>query len=175
MLKKVWSDPVWSKVIAAVIIGTGAGVGTYLFAWPQILSFVKRGYAYSYATTSVKNWILGGLIILSFSFVITLGAMTFLKFARGSRGYTVDSFFGLRWRWQYKGESQPYKLTTFCPHCDFQVFPQDPSASRPSERLFFICENCGEWLAEMTEPLDALESKVTRSIQQKLRTDTWRR
>jgi hypothetical protein len=35
MLKKVWNDPVWSKVIAGIILACGAGFGTY-FLWPNI-------------------------------------------------------------------------------------------------------------------------------------------
>ena len=35
MLKEIWNDPVWSKVIAGIILACGAGFGTY-FLWPTI-------------------------------------------------------------------------------------------------------------------------------------------
>jgi hypothetical protein len=37
MLKKIWHDPVWSKVIAVGIIAIFTAVGSYLLGWFPII------------------------------------------------------------------------------------------------------------------------------------------
>lgn len=38
MLKKIWHDPVWSKVIAGVILGIGTAAAVYFLDWwPRII------------------------------------------------------------------------------------------------------------------------------------------
>lgn len=37
LMKELWHDPVWSKVIAWIILAVGAAVGTYFFKWWPII------------------------------------------------------------------------------------------------------------------------------------------
>jgi hypothetical protein len=89
------------------------------------------------------------------------------------RSYTVDMFFGLRWRWRYLEEGQPYEVHTFCPYCDFQVYPTNASAFRSVDRIAFHCDSCGQNLAAFDEPWEFVENKVKRFIQQKIRNGSW--
>ena len=71
MLNKLWNDPVWSKVIAGIILTSGAALGTYFFNWwPAIGHFLSEAYSFALSSTSVPNWILGviGLLALSIGF-----------------------------------------------------------------------------------------------------------
>ena len=88
------------------------------------------------------------------------------------QAYTEDNFFGLRWRWNY-GNGQLSTLTTYCPHCDYQVFPANASAYRAIDRIQFHCDSCSAQLGEFEESWDALENKARRFVQQKLRNGTW--
>jgi len=46
MLKQYWNDPVWSKVIAGIILAVGALIGTYFLDWwPAIGRFAAGVYA----------------------------------------------------------------------------------------------------------------------------------
>ena len=48
MLKKLWRDPVWSKVIAGAILAIIGSCATYF--WPTVKSFLK-------SSTAVPNWL----------------------------------------------------------------------------------------------------------------------
>lgn len=59
MLKKIWHDPVWSKVIAAILVATLSAVATLLWK-SSVGAFLLR-------TSPIPNWVLGllGLIVAS--------------------------------------------------------------------------------------------------------------
>lgn len=75
MLKKLWHDPVGSKVIAGVIllIIGGAGIGTYLLnGWPVIVQYAKDAYNFALSPTSLPNWIIGVLGLFAASTIIII-------------------------------------------------------------------------------------------------------
>lgn len=180
MLKKLWNDPVWSKVIAGVILATSATVATYFLDWwPAIGKFGAQSYPFTLASSSIPNWLLFLLGLLGLPTVILLGAVVWQKVfppqstAPSWRSYTTDLFFGLRWRWRYFDDGQIYDAHTFCPYCDFQVYAQDVSSYRVIDHIAFHCDSCGRRLAEFQESFTSLENKTKRFIQQKIRSGTW--
>lgn len=182
MLKKLWHDPVWSKVIAGLILAAGAGTtGYFLHWWRAIGATVGPCYTLLLAATSVPNWILFLFGLLSLPTVILLGVIIWLKIFPSKpaspswQTYTTDLFFGLRWRWKYLRDGQIYDATTFCPHCDFQVYAQNVSAYRIVDHIAFQCESCGSQLGDFQESFASLEDKVKRFIQQKIRNGTSRK
>jgi hypothetical protein len=56
MLKKLWNDPVWSKVIAGVILSViMAGLASFLNWWPTIGRFIKKVWEYIFSNTTIPN------------------------------------------------------------------------------------------------------------------------
>jgi len=169
ILKKLWNDSVWSKVIAGAILTVLAIIGTRLLNWwPTIGRFIKSIWGFILSTTAVPNWLLGILSLLSLSVIFIIFAIVWEQFHPSQtqeldwHTYTSDIFFGLRWRWRYSIYSGIYNLCSFCPNCDYQIYHYD---SR--------CDSCGKILDQSYESQDALEDKVERLIQQKLRNGTW--
>jgi hypothetical protein len=183
MVKKLWNDPVWSKVIAGVILTVVATIGAYFLDWwPSIGSFIWNCYKSIFFTTTTPNWLLGILCILSLPTIVIALALLWEKVhpkkqndSHSWRSYTTDNYFGLRWRWKYYQDGGIYDVYTFCPHCDFQVFPYDASGYRIIDRIGYQCDSCGRDLGQVDESRDSLENKVIRLIQQKLRTGLWPR
>jgi hypothetical protein len=180
-LRKTWQDPVWSKVIAAIILAIGAAVGTYfLHWWPVIGSLFSSTYNYALSSASIPYWLLAILCLLSLISIVIIclilwQAVLPTKSATVSwRSYTTDTYFNIRWRWKYFDDGSIYETNTFCPHCDFQVFPIDVSNYRFIDHIAFGCDSCGRHLGEFNESIDSLQSKTRRLIQQKIRNDTWR-
>jgi len=180
LLKRVWTDPVWSKVIAGVILAVGAAVGTYLLDWwPSIGNGLKKGYEFAGLSTAVRNWLLGVLILLALPAVLLAGVAIWMRVFPSQDGgsdwrfYTSDTFFGLRWRWRYLSDGGIHDVCTFCPRCDYQVYAANVSPYQVVDRIGFRCDSCGGQLAEFDESVRSLEDKVTRFIQQKLRNGTW--
>ena len=180
MLKKLWNDPVWSKVIAGAILAVGTLLGTYFLDWwPTIGRFAKDAYNFALSPTSLLNWIIGVLGLLAAPTIIGLLAIIWQKIFPSSssatdwRNYTTDKFFGLRWRWRYFGDGKIYDVHTFCPHCDFQIYAEDASAYRAVDRITFRCDSCSQRLGEFDEPFASLENKVKRFVQQKIRNGSW--
>lgn len=172
MLKRIWKDPVWASVIAASIVG----IWSYLAGWwPEFVDAGKAAWVFLGATSSVSNWIVALLVLLSLP-TLVVGVMLAGQLIRPTpaskpdwHGYTEDNFFGLRWRWSYSSIGQIQQITTFCPHCDYQVFWQDASSYAAVERIAFHCDSCHSSLGEFTESFRSLESKTGRFIQQKIR------
>ena len=179
MLKAAWKDPVWSAVIAAAVIAVISALGTYFLGfWPSIASGITIAWTWLFASTGVVNWLLLLLSLVSTSALVIVGLVVWDSSASSKvtgphwTSYTEDRFFGLRWRWRYAG-SRIVDLNTFCPSCDFQVFPHNASAYSVVDRIGFSCDSCGKNLGEFDESLSHLESKAERFVQQKLRNGTW--
>lgn len=178
--KKLWHDPVWSKVIAGVILAAGALISTYFLDWwPPIVEFITRSYQLLFTSASVPNWAMLILGILSLPVLLLLVSLAWLTvFPKKSspiswRDYTTDIYFGLRWRWKYLDNGRIYNTHTFCPHCDFQIYAENTSSYSVIDRIGFKCDSCESYLGEFDESLDSLESKTKRFIQQKIRNNTW--
>lgn len=180
MLKKLWNDPVWSKVIAGAILAVGALLGTYFLDWwPSIGRFAKDAYNFAVSPTSLSNWVIGVLGLLATLTIIVLLALIWQKIFPSSSStadwwnYRVDTFFDLRWRWRYFEDGQICDVHTFCPHCDFEVYAEDASAYRGVDRIVLRCDSCGQKLGEFGESFASLENKAKRFIQQKIRNGSW--
>jgi hypothetical protein len=181
MLKQYWNDPVWSKVIAGIILAVGTIMGTYFLDWwPSIGGLAKATYSFATSQTVLSIWVIGVLGLLAAPTVIIILILiwhaifpTSSRDIEDWRSYKTDMFFGLRWRWRYFEDGQPYETHTFCPHCDFQVYPTNASAFRSVDRIAFHCDSCGQNLGAFDEPLELLENKVKRFIQQKIRNGRW--
>lgn len=188
MLKKIWNDPVGSKVIASVIIA-GTGWLTYrLNWWPgwitrRIAGLWASLWAYMLSSFALPHWLLILLILFALPTIVFGCVFVWITLfpkkdttPDGATGphwssYTTDLFDGLRWRWRYTSEGGIERVLSFCPVCDFQVFPDTTSSF--ADRISFHCESCGKNLGTLQGPYSYLDSKVTRLIQQKLRTQSW--
>lgn len=176
VLRKIWNDPVWSKVIAAAIIA-GFGWLTYRLNWWP--GWMTRGiatvWAYLLSPLSISHWLFGLLIFLLALSVLTIVFLTaVLKSETAPKWiyYRTDLFDRLRWRWRYQGSDiDIHSLVPFCPICDLQVVP----IIGPSfvNKVRFECEKCHQELGTHEGSLDSLQNKVIRLIHQKIRTQTW--
>jgi len=182
VLKKVWNDPVWSSVVATAIVAVAVGIGSYFLNWwPAIGHGLVTTWALLGETTLVPRWLLLLLMLSSLPALLLVVVGLWYWFSgrnnkipgRTWKSYTTDDFFGLRWRWSYATGGHPLDLTSFCPHCDFQVYAENISSFRIVDHIDFRCESCGRRLGEFEESYGSLENKVIRFIQQKLRNNTW--
>jgi hypothetical protein len=178
-VKKLWHDPVWSKVIASLILAAIGVSGAYFLDWWELIRRLFSGALY-FATikTSVPNWALGLLGLLSlpsiFLLVISFWRGIFLPNVTGNwRLYVSDVFFGIHWRWRYFDDGGIYDLCSFCPDCDLQIYPNDISYTMANYRTVFRCDNCERDLCELHMSHSDLENRVKRNVQQKLRNGTW--
>lgn len=172
MLKRIWKDPVWASVIATGI----GGLWSYLAGWwPAIVDAWQAAWGFLGATSPISHWIVALLVLMAAPTLVVGVVLVWQLFRPTStpkpdwRGYTEDNFFGLRWRWSYSSIGQVQQITTFCPHCDYQVFWQDASTHAAVDRIAFHCDSCHSSLGEFAETFRSLESKTERFIHQKIR------
>ncbi len=174
MWKKIWNDPVWSKVIAsAIIAGAGFGLVVATGWWPTVLSWIKSFVLFLSSPSAIPNWI----IILTALFLL-LALRLFIKHFVKSLAtqyswlaYTTDNFMGLRWRWRYI-DNEISEPVVFCPHCDFQLIPKDISDFGPALTQF-KCNNCNTSLQSIKHSYYEICQIVTRQIQLKIRNNSW--
>lgn len=180
VLKKIWADPVWSTVIAAGIVALAAMVATYFAGWwPNIAGSVLRLGDLALAVTPVPNWLLALLVLcalLVMALLLIAGwAIVVPSTSRSSfHRYNEDEVFGIRWRWRYGSDGGISNLVSFCPRCDYQIFPRNISGFRAIDHLEYRCDDCGARLGEFELPVEEMESRVRRQIQKNIRSSGWR-
>jgi len=179
MWKKAWSDPVWSKVIAAAIIAATGVAATFLLGWwPTISNWVAAALTFLAADSSLPNWAATLLSLLALPLIIVLIALAWRSIFPAAAGapnwaaYTSDVFLGLRWRWSYDG-SHMSAPNSFCPSCDFQVYPQGSFDYGSPTQIRFHCDNCATALGNFNHSYDQLQSKASRFAQMKIRNNSW--
>jgi len=177
MLKKIWHDPVWSKVISAGLL---AGVVALFNWWSEITRASARMWSWLTSYSQAPTWLLLLLSVVSASVFLFLILLVFMGLRKVTdidpedwHNYRSDVFFSLRWRWHFESSGQIRELVCFCPECDFQVYPHDAGGYYPGGRVSFHCDSCGRDLGTVDQSFDSLKDKVTRFIQQKIRTGSW--
>lgn len=142
MLKKVWNDPVWSAVLATVIVTVGGAIGTYLFGlWPTITAAISKAFGYLSQSSSIPNWLLLVISISALPTVLFIIALAWHRLRPNDaeqtgeshanwRTYTNDTFYGLQWRWNYYGGKvsgllrSVHIVITKCSQWTYQHFEQ---------------------------------------------------
>ncbi|MCL4795763.1 MAG: hypothetical protein KJZ84_14475 [Bryobacteraceae bacterium] len=174
LLKKLWYDPVGSKVLAAGIVAVLAALLTYILElWPVFASFLITTYSFLRASTPVYNWLIGLVIVL-----IGLALRGFVAGHRkGGKGtliidYTSDEFFGVCWRWRID-EGMPHgigHLHSLCPKCRYQILPRETMELRVSQWIVnFECQDCGYKGETQAGMWREVEQRVILKIQRNLR------
>jgi hypothetical protein len=179
VIKNVWKDPVWSKVIATGILALIGSVSAYFLDWwPSIKGSVNDSIEFINATTAVSNWLLGIMALCTIAIALVLALMLKDAFLPESQrvnwqDYTSDNFFGLEWHWKYCSGGSIFNLFSCCAKCRYQVFPEDVSSYSAVPRIAYRCDSCGSVAGPFNEADYDIESKVERFIHQKLRTGSW--
>jgi hypothetical protein len=151
--------------------------------WPTIRESIASSWAYLLAPSPVRHWLLGVLILCTALLILRIAAdaselappqdqnrlvpVSLLPDYYSS--YRSVNFIGLKWRWNY--EDGDISLSAYSPHCDFQVFPDDPTAFN-SHGIRFFCHSCRRYIADQGESWPSLQSVIKRLIQQKIRRGT---
>ena len=183
MIKNIWKDPVWSKVIAAAIIAVlGFGGAYFAGLLPKFEIVVMHIWNFLIDKTSLNNWL---IIVLSIPLIIML--ILFFAYLKESNGeehapgplidftnYNSDTFFNMNWRWSLGSDGSPYAVTPFCPKCDYQIMPKFDSSFRIAPRYAFICEDCGFDGGAFEGEYPQIEQKVILKIQKDIRTGKWK-
>ena len=118
--RNAWEDPVWSKVIAAVIIALG---GMLVTAIKSICFNVSFGTA----ILDVLQFKLSLWIILVALFAVALGVAIYKKHSKRSKPSFVSEFTSgvyqnqqWHWTWEWSNEDKFYyvmDLNMMCPKC----------------------------------------------------------
>ena len=195
-LKKIWHDPVWSKVIAAAVIAMLTWIANLFFHWwswagllRNAARLLKTAWEFVFSTSPVPHWLIGlGVLLIILAAAILIVASTAAHQAKSTQfaqislppwhSYTTDMFYEVRWRWRYDIAGQVTDLNCFCPRCDCQLFIQEPSPilfhGIPNrEPTLFCCPRCGSIVRQIHERADQIELAVTAFIGRNVRNNLW--
>lgn len=173
-LKKIWHDPVWSKVIAAGVLGL-LGWLTYRWRlWAALRDEIVAAWTFLGSTSPVRHWVLGLLTVVMMVAVATAVLILWIVLSGRSRppapdwrAYTTDVFYDLRWRWRYE-DGRIGGLSPFCPRCGYALVPEDWGMN-----LHFQCDKCPREYT-VRQSWHSLLSKVERLVYQKLSSGEWK-
>jgi hypothetical protein len=125
MVKKIWNDPVLSKVIAAGILAIIVAIYSYFQGWwPTIGHWILF-------ESKIPNWL---LIILSVGTFWKIIDIVSKQFRRDWQSYRKTKINGIVWRWDYNlyGELDKHSVKAYCPRCDYDLYQfgnPDPTSS----------------------------------------------
>ena len=138
MIKKIWNDPVWSKVISAVIIAVGTIIFTTVSAKVNNISFTEAWN--KFWTFKIELWCLALVGTVSFLlFVVIKRRKKERKFLSYTQGVWSNTKW--QWAWKYDPKTRKYRifnLYTLCPKCQKGVFTVQNMYSRE-----YNCVQCG--------------------------------
>ncbi|QHI69493.1 hypothetical protein [Tichowtungia aerotolerans] len=159
-------------IIAIVKPMRNMAIVVFKWLWQIILAFK----AHLGSTASVPWWLVYAvlaIIILLLSRAIRQALQSLATdVAKASPlSYTTDHFHGLVWRWRMDSDFQPYRISTFCPHCDMQLRPCSSGYGYSTQ---FHCDKCGFSSSNIEMETGQLEEWISREIQRKLRTNEWK-
>jgi hypothetical protein len=175
--KKVWGDPVWSKVISVGIIFLISTLFASVNWWTEIRSALSAGLSFLTQDVPTPRWFFWLLVIGVAVGISTWGAVLLsIKKDRpmvDPTSYKKDVFFGIRWRWTLNRNMQPFNLAMFCPVCDCQLDVKGDQSYFSIPHIVCECFNCKKTAVSFDESIDDLESRVERLVQMKLRDGSW--
>jgi hypothetical protein len=179
VIRKLWHDPVWSAVIAGVILAILAAVAAYFLNWwPKLWAVIKSVFAYFFASTAVWNWIIAAAVIAILGqtgFIVWFIRRVNAQAASNDptwRVYTKDYFFGAIWLWGFKGASSDLsELHCICPDCQYDV--SIDYGNDWGEGAFLHCEEC-DWNTKVKIQPEELPIKLQKLIRQKIRSGEWK-
>src|SRR4051812_33847885 len=127
LVKRIWNDAVWSKVIAAAIVATVITYATYLLNWwDNIWTATKAGFSFLVATSPIWNGAIAlviTLFLLQTAVLIRIFQVLRAEEKPDWRDYARDTFYGGDFRWRFTGSGGDLtELHCCCPECQYQVF-----------------------------------------------------
>lgn len=116
-LKKLWHDPVWSKVIAAAVIASA----TYFLVDKHIIwKILESIFEFMIFQVSMPIWV---LILSSLVFLFLIPIIAFIKKRKIPRflSYKSDNIFDIDWFWEWSPPSvynnNKYEIMNITPRC----------------------------------------------------------
>lgn len=180
-LRRVWKDPVWSKVIAGAI--TTAGIAIYAFVnerfarWiADSASFIGNSLA---RPTTIPAWSL--ILVVVVSAVLPI-AILFLLSRRQSeqlapsdphQDYRDDIVFDFRWRWSFGYDQRAFDITMYCPRCDYELKPRMFEGSH-AEKGCYRCSYKPSRALGYVEDEDHLTHAVALEVERRARSEEWK-
>jgi hypothetical protein len=152
-LKKIWADPVWSKVISVGIVALIPIAYAYSQGWwPYIGQWIVLN-------SPIPNWLLIILSILVFWKIGEIGIKFIYKPKR--KAYAWTSFRkakidGIVWHWSYinNGCFDDDSLILCCPRCDYELRRDDMN------QFILKCKHCNRNIRELSPSVDGPNSYV---------------
>ena len=174
-LKKVWSDPVWSKVISGGILFAIGAIYSSVHWWGQVHTALTAAWLFAIADVPVPRWFFWILVLCVVLGIALVGALILTKSQEipdERLNYKEDDFLNLLWRWRYEG-GQVSHLNAYCNYCDYQL-DIDISRSYSEPCTDYLCPNCGRTNETFNMERMHIENRVIKLIQLKLRNGGWK-
>jgi hypothetical protein len=148
VFRRIWADPVWSKMIAPGLVAAIAAGSAYSW-WAGVTAAFASAAKFFEASTPVWNWLLA-ILGVCFGIFAGVGALIGHVLLRGATDaapawltYREGECIGMKWRWKYH-DNALRDLTPFCLHCAFQA----PAAQAPVHPLPQIFAFLAPWRFE---------------------------
>jgi len=192
MIRKLWHDPVGSKIISAMIVSGAGWAAIHFKLWSVVSKAVRSAVHWALAslvsTSPVPHWLIGVACLAVFVALLIGGALVVAAVEAKSvtkslfagispppdwHSYTTDIFYKVRWRWAYGQSGELTIPVCFCPRCDCQLVAHSLIQLPGFDRTAFYCPDCDRSTQEIAESLASIEQTVSLLIQRNIRNNSW--
>jgi hypothetical protein len=164
-------------ILTSFAVAAAGGLGLYFVpdGWPAVWRFVAWGVAESVEWLAAPAQIpTAVLLIMGACTIATLIVPALLIYASRSAQPglvlpTQDEVSGIVWRWSPSSYGRFDRLTSFCPKCDYEVYPRDAAPFAYLHETSYLCEKC-KWKSQVFDVTpEEVEDRVRRELQRKAR------
>lgn len=159
MIKKIWKDPVGSKIISVIIIGVGSSLWSIISAMINKINFTDAWV--DFWNLQLKLWWVAIILIV----YIIVEFIRTKQTKKDFLNYTQGEWSGTKWEWSwlYDRETNKYKISNLhmlCPQCKTGVFNVATMYSQNYE-----CISCGYSIPVQAMSNKPYSSQVEKEIQ----------
>ena len=165
------------EIISGIVLAAVTGASAYFFpggwivAWDFAVAVLNDCWAWLAAPAEIPT----GVLLVLFGCVIPIVVLPVIVIwaARSAKPSpvppTTDEILGVVWRWSPSSYGRFDRLASFCPKCDYQVYPRDAAPFAYVHETSYLCENC-KWKSQVFEVTpEEVEDRVRRELQRKAR------
>lgn len=159
--------------VAAVILSFGGIVAIASYFWSTTKQVFSGMSFFLLLPVEFPTWLILPIILVALipPTLLLIASRT----ARHDRdvtsepvnNYTEDSFEGLKWRWQWYGNT-PSQFIPYCPVCDCALTQTFSGIKHYGQKLHFDCPNC-HFSKVISMESELLETRIIQLIDYRLR------
>jgi hypothetical protein len=174
-LKKVWIDPVWSKVLGAIILALISGIVEFFTKVKPltcIFNLLKQFIIIFAYKITIPIW---GLILIALPTIFFIVIFIIILISKPPprliswQDYKMDNIDGIKWVWSWY-RNDVSDLIALCPVCMCELESKQHPYKLGTD---LYCQKCDKYI-DLNTSMNEFKEKVKKEIRRRVRTGEYK-